>query len=71
MVLTGFPARCWPLKNTLFLRFLYNPAVTGAIVGARSAEQVERNIGAADLQLTDEDVDLIEGTREPALVNAA
>jgi aryl-alcohol dehydrogenase-like predicted oxidoreductase len=50
---------------------LRNPAVTGAMVGARSAEQVERNIGAADLQLTAEDVDLIEGTREPALVNAA
>ena len=50
---------------------LHNPAVTGAIVGARNAEQVERNIGAADLQLTDEDVDVIEGAREPALVNAA
>jgi aryl-alcohol dehydrogenase-like predicted oxidoreductase len=40
---------------------LRNPAVTGAIVGARNAEQVERNVGAADLQLTDEDVDFIEG----------
>jgi aryl-alcohol dehydrogenase-like predicted oxidoreductase len=52
---------------------LHNPAVTGAIVGARNAEQVERNIGAADLQLTDEDVDLIEGktVHEPELVTAA
>ena len=52
---------------------LRNPAVTGAIVGARSAEQVERNVGAADLQLTDEDVNLIEGktTHEPELVTAA
>jgi aryl-alcohol dehydrogenase-like predicted oxidoreductase len=40
---------------------LCNPAVTGAIVGARNAEQVERNVGAADLELTDEDVSKIEG----------
>ena len=52
---------------------LHNPAVTGAIVGARNAEQVERNVGAADLQLTDEDVDLIEGktVHEAELVTAA
>src|SRR6266404_2196961 len=52
---------------------LHNPAVTGAIVGARDAEQVERNVGAADLQLTDEDVDLIEGktVHEAELVTAA
>ena len=48
----GQAAIAWALRN---------PAVTGAIVGARNAEQVERNVGAADLQLTDEDVDLIEG----------
>jgi aryl-alcohol dehydrogenase-like predicted oxidoreductase len=52
---------------------LQNPAVTGAIVGARSAEQVERNVGAADLHLTDEEIAKIEGrnTYEPALVTAA
>jgi aryl-alcohol dehydrogenase-like predicted oxidoreductase len=52
---------------------LRNPAVTGAIVGARNAEQVGRNIGAADIQLTDEDVVLIEGknVHEPELVTAA
>jgi len=52
---------------------LQNPAVTGAIVGARSAEQVERNVGAAELYLTDEEIAEIEGrnTYEPELVTAA
>jgi len=40
---------------------LCSPAVAGAIVGARNAEQVERNVGAADRELTDEDVSKIEG----------
>src|SRR5438105_9527980 len=35
---------------------LRNPAVTGAIVGARNAKQVEGNVGAADLNLTDEQI---------------
>ena len=39
---------------------LRNPAVTAAIVGARSAEQVEANTGAADLNLTDHEVAEIE-----------
>jgi aryl-alcohol dehydrogenase-like predicted oxidoreductase len=52
---------------------LRNPAVTGAIVGARNAEQVERNVGAADLELTDEDVSKIEGKEifDAELVTAA
>ena len=52
---------------------LRNPAVTAAIVGARSAQQVEQNVGAADLYLTDEDIAEIEGSRlqEPQLVIAA
>jgi aryl-alcohol dehydrogenase-like predicted oxidoreductase len=52
---------------------LRNPAVTAAIVGARSPQQVEQNVGAADLHLSDEDVAEIEGVNEPqpALVNAA
>src|SRR5262245_3624893 len=33
---------------------LRNPAVTAAIVGARNAQQVDRNVGAAELLLTDE-----------------
>jgi len=40
---------------------LRNPAVTAAIVGARNAQQVERNVGAAELELTEEDVVEIEG----------
>src|SRR5947208_8008854 len=52
---------------------LHNPAVTGAIVGSRSAEQVERNVGAAELNLTDEEIAEIEGKNihEPELVTAA
>jgi aryl-alcohol dehydrogenase-like predicted oxidoreductase len=40
---------------------LHNPAVTGAIVGARSASQAEGVMRAADLRLSGEDVDEIEG----------
>jgi aryl-alcohol dehydrogenase-like predicted oxidoreductase len=50
---------------------LSNPAVTAAIVGARSSQQVEQNVGAADLHLSDEDVAEIEGINEQKLVNAA
>src|ERR1700736_373201 len=49
---------------------LRNPALTGAIVGARNAKQVEGNVGAADLQLTDEEVTEIENSHEPELVAA-
>jgi aryl-alcohol dehydrogenase-like predicted oxidoreductase len=51
---------------------LRNPAVIGAIVGARNAKQVEGNVGAADLCLTAEEIAEIEGKNktEPALVNA-
>ena len=40
------------------------PGVTGAIVGARSARQVEGWIGAATLELTGEDLDEIAGAAE-------
>jgi len=52
---------------------LRNPTVTAAIVGARSPQQVEQNVGAADLHLTDEDVAEIEGTsvQQLQLVTAA
>lgn len=52
---------------------LRNPAVTAAIVGARNAVQVEKNVGAAELQLTEEEVAEIEGVNEPEpkLVTAA
>ena len=53
---------------------LRNPAVTGAIVGARNAKQVEGNVGAAELQLSEEEVAKIEGKndkeREPAIAVA-
>ena len=39
---------------------LRNPAVTGAIVGARSAQQAEGVMRAADLQLSDKDLREIE-----------
>jgi aryl-alcohol dehydrogenase-like predicted oxidoreductase len=52
---------------------LRNPAVTAAIVGARSAQQIEQNVGAADLHLTEDDVAEIEGSnvQQPRLVTAA
>ena len=52
---------------------LRNPAVTGAIVGARSAEQVEGNVDAATLRLTNKEIDQIDGKNiyEPELVTAA
>ena len=40
---------------------LQNPAVTGAIVGARDAKQVEGNVGAAELYFTEEEIAEIEG----------
>ena len=39
---------------------LHHPAVTGAIVGARTAEQVEGVMRAADLRLSDDEVGEIE-----------
>jgi len=51
---------------------LRNPAVTGAIVGARNAKQAGANVGAADVCLTDEEIAEIEGKNEyaPQLVTA-
>lgn len=52
---------------------LRNPAVTAAIVGARNAVQVEKNVGAAELPLTDDDVAEIEGRKvqQPESIMAA
>ena len=52
---------------------LRNPAVTGAIVGARNAKQVEGNVDAATLRLTTKEIAEIEGRKEkkPELVTAA
>jgi aryl-alcohol dehydrogenase-like predicted oxidoreductase len=40
---------------------LRHPAITGVIVGARNAQQVEGVVGAADVTLTDQDIAEIEG----------
>ncbi|PYK19561.1 MAG: aldo/keto reductase [Verrucomicrobia bacterium] len=60
----GQVAVAWVLRNS---------AVTAAIVGARNAQQVEKNVGAVDLQLSDADVVEIEGKKvqEPEPVMAA
>src|SRR5260370_40798479 len=52
---------------------LRNRAVTGAIVGARNAKQVEGNVDAATLRLTNKEIAEIEGKNiyEPELVTAA
>jgi aryl-alcohol dehydrogenase-like predicted oxidoreductase len=42
---------------------LRHPAVTGAIVGARNAKQVEGVFGAADLQLSDEEIGELNAKR--------
>jgi aryl-alcohol dehydrogenase-like predicted oxidoreductase len=42
---------------------LNNPAVDGAIVGFRGPDQVDAILTAANLELTDEDLDEIEGRR--------
>lgn len=48
----GEAAIAWTLRN---------PVVTGAIVGARNAGQVDGFIGAADFRLTPEEVQEVEG----------
>ena len=52
---------------------LRNPAVTGAIVGARDAKQVEGNVDATTLRLTNKEIAEIEGRNiyQPELVTAA
>src|ERR1700731_2649905 len=61
---TGQVAIAWTLRN---------PAVTGAIVGARNAQQVEGNVEAATLRLTKKEIAEIEGRNvyEPELVTVA
>jgi aryl-alcohol dehydrogenase-like predicted oxidoreductase len=45
---------------------LHNPAVTGAIVGARNASQAEQVMCAADLRLADQELNEIESFEETA-----
>jgi aryl-alcohol dehydrogenase-like predicted oxidoreductase len=42
---------------------LRNPAVTGAIIGVRSAHQASGIAGAADLKLSADDLSVIEQVR--------
>lgn len=53
----GEVAIAWVLKN---------PAVTGAIVGARNAKQVDGIVGAADLKLSSQEIAEIEGAAAAA-----
>lgn len=52
---------------------LRNPAVTAAIVGARNAKQVEGNVGAANIRLSDAEIAEIaeKNIHGPELVTAA
>ena len=52
----GEVAIAWTLKN---------PAVTGAIVGVRNAQQAKANVGAASLELTSDEVAEIEDRVAP------
>ena len=62
-----------PLGQVAIAWTLRKPAVTGAIVGARNAKQVEGNVDAATLRLTNKEIAEIEGRNiyQPELVTAA
>jgi hypothetical protein len=42
-------------------------AVSSVIIAARKAEQLEDNIGAADLQVSDEDVQQLDAASDPGI----
>ena len=46
---------------------LRRPAVSSVIVAARKIEQLEDNIGAVDLQLSDDDVRLLDTASDPGI----
>ena len=46
---------------------LGRPAVSSVIVAARKAEQLEDNIRAVDLQLSDDDVRLLDAASDPGV----
>ena len=46
---------------------LGRPAVSSVIVAARKAEQLEDNIGAVDLRLSDEEVRLLDAASDPGI----
>ncbi|PPK98414.1 aryl-alcohol dehydrogenase-like predicted oxidoreductase [Kineococcus xinjiangensis] len=41
------------------------PVVSSVILGARTLEQLEDNLGAADLQLTEDEMDLLDAASDP------
>jgi hypothetical protein len=61
----------WSGLMLVLLSILYQ--VWRAIVGARNEKQVEGNVGAAELHLTEDEIAEIEGRKahEPELVTAA
>jgi diketogulonate reductase-like aldo/keto reductase len=46
---------------------LGRPAVSSVIVAARKVEQLEDNIGAVDLRLSDEEVRLLDAASDPGI----
>ena len=46
---------------------LGRPAVSSVIIAARKAEQLEDNVGAVDLRLSDEDVRLLDAASDPGV----
>jgi aryl-alcohol dehydrogenase-like predicted oxidoreductase len=46
---------------------LGRPAVSSVIIAARKVEQLEDNIGAVDLQLSDDDVKLLDAASDPGV----
>src|ERR1700685_622112 len=46
---------------------LGRPAVSSVIVAARKVEQLEDNIGAVDLRLSDEEVRLLDAASDPGV----
>jgi diketogulonate reductase-like aldo/keto reductase len=46
---------------------LGRPAVSSVIIAARKIEQLEDNIGAVDLRLSDEDIRLLDAASDPGI----
>jgi aryl-alcohol dehydrogenase-like predicted oxidoreductase len=47
---------------------LRKPAVTSLVIGARTSEQLADNLGAADLKLSDEEMERLDKASEPPLL---
>ena len=53
-----------PLAHVALNWLLKKPAVTSVLIGARTEEQLEQNLGAAQWQLTDEEVRRLDKASE-------